>query len=107
MGVYALAVADARDLEAGVIEMRSGINAARALGHELCHSYDLTLLADMLTRSRRYDEALSTLEGTDRLVNLNEKRFCSAMIERLRAQIVDDRGKRSMCARSRRSGFAL
>jgi serine/threonine protein kinase/predicted ATPase len=82
------AVADAGDLEVGVTEMRQGIDAARALGHELCHSYYLSLLAEMLMRSRRYDEAISTLEETDRLVNVNEERFCTARMARLRAQIV-------------------
>ena len=52
------ALADAGDLEAGVTEMRRGIDAARGLGHELCNSYYLALLAEMLMRSGRYDEAI-------------------------------------------------
>ena len=89
------AVADAGDLEVGVTEMRRGIDVARGLGHELCHSYYLTLLAEMLMRSGRHDEVISTLEETDRLVNVNEERFCTAMTARLRSQIADKRSNSS------------
>ena len=53
------AVADAGDIEAGVAEMRLGIDAARGLGHQLCHSYYLALLAEQLMLVGRYDEAAS------------------------------------------------
>jgi len=56
------ALADGGDLVTGVVEIRLGIDVARRLGHELCDSYYLALLAEMLVRARRYDEALAALD---------------------------------------------
>ena len=89
------AVADGGDGEAGMAEMRLGIDAARDLGHELCNSYYLALLAELLMRAGRFDEAAITLDETDRLVNVHQERFYVDTITRLRKRIADERPHRN------------
>lgn len=86
------ALADDGELEAGVAEMSRGIAAARDLGHELCNSYYLALLAEMLGRATRFEEATARLDDAERLVTANTERFFAPRIAELRAQIALDRG---------------
>jgi tetratricopeptide (TPR) repeat protein len=88
------ALADAGDLDTGLAEMRSGIDAAQALGHELCHSYYLALLAEMLMRAGRWSEAATALDETDRMLEVNEERLFAPMIARLRARLLIERRDR-------------
>jgi predicted ATPase len=86
------ALADDGELEAGVAEMSRGIAAVRDLGHELCNSYYLALLAEMLGRATRFEEATARLDDAERLVTANTERFFAPRIAELRAQIALDRG---------------
>ena len=82
------ALADAGDLDIGLAEMRSGIDAAQTLGHELCHSYYLALLAEMLMRAERWSEAAIALDETSRMLEVNEERLFAPLIGRLRARLL-------------------
>jgi len=82
------ALADGGDLETGIAEMRCGIDVAHALGNELCHSYYLALLAEMLVRAGRNDEALAALDETDRMINENQERIWEPRIRELRKRLV-------------------
>ena len=82
-----LGVAAGGDTNAGVSEMRRGLDAARAVGAALFHTYYLALLAEILVRARRFEEAAAALDEADRLVVANEERFWESELGRLRAEI--------------------
>lgn len=84
-------LADAGDLATGLAEMRIGIDSAQALGGELCHSYYLALLAEMLMRAGRWREAEIALDETDRMLEVNEERLFAATIARLRTRLRSER----------------
>lgn len=89
--MHGWARADEGQLEAGVLEMRSGIDTAKSLGHELLNSHYLTLLAEMLVRAGRFDDAAATLDEADWLVSHNQERIAVDAIARLRAQLAEAR----------------
>ena len=87
------ALADAGDLQTGAAEMRDGIDSARRLGSQLCHTYYLALLAETLRRAARSDEAIAALDEADRLVDVNEERAFVTMITELRNEIAEEKPK--------------
>jgi adenylate cyclase len=86
--MHGWALADGGELDAGVAEMSRGVDAARDLGHELCHSYYLALLVDVLLRAGRVSEAVQRLEEAERLVSVNDERFWAGGIAQLRVRLV-------------------
>ena len=87
---WAVAVDD--DMDAGIADMRRGIDASHALGAALFHTYYLSLLAETLARARRCDEAAAVLDEADRLADANEERFWQPELSRLRGELAAVRG---------------
>jgi predicted ATPase len=92
------AAAAGGDLAGGATEMRRAIDAARAVGAEVFHTYDLGLLAETLCQAGRYDEALTTLDEADRLVEATEERFWESELLRVRSAVARQRGDREGAA---------
>ena len=87
------ALAAGGEADAGIAAMRTGIDAARARGAALFHTYYLGLLADTLCRGDRLDEAVATLQEAESLVTANQERFWESELLRLRGEIAAARGQ--------------
>jgi hypothetical protein len=73
--------------EEGIVQMRQGLAAFRAMGAELfCPSW-LALLAEMYGKVGQTEAGLSTLVEALEVVNKNGERWCEAELYRLKGQL--------------------
>jgi DNA-binding SARP family transcriptional activator/predicted ATPase len=82
------ALAQQGDIEAGVVQMREGIDAFRATGSEFACPYMLALLAALYAKARRAEQGLAALDEALALVNSNGERWYEAELYRLRGELL-------------------
>jgi pimeloyl-ACP methyl ester carboxylesterase len=80
--------------DAGIDELRGGLELARATGARMDAPYFLGLLADACARDGRHEEALAALDQALELVRRSRTYFFEAELHRLRGDVLLHTGRR-------------
>jgi class 3 adenylate cyclase/predicted ATPase len=88
------ALAERGQVEEGIVQMRQGLAASRALGYELARTWCLALLAEAQSKMGQTKEGLTLLAEALALVDKSGERFYEAELYRLRGQLILQPGKR-------------
>ncbi len=81
------ALAEQRQGEEGIAQIRQGLVAYRAMGSELARPQFLALLAEAYGKASQPEEGLSVLAEALAVVNKTGERFCEAELYRLKGQL--------------------
>jgi tetratricopeptide (TPR) repeat protein len=76
------------DPEHGLASMKHRLADFRATGSETMTHYTLALIAEIIGRMRRFDEALSTIEQAFPIIEQTNERFYEAEINRLKGELL-------------------
>jgi predicted ATPase len=82
------ALAEQRQGEEGIAQMRQGLTAFRATGAEVAQSYHLVLLAESCGKVGQAEEGLTVLAEALAAVDKTEERFHEAELYRLKGKLV-------------------
>jgi predicted ATPase/class 3 adenylate cyclase len=91
-------IAEQGSVEAGIGQMREGIEAWRATGAECFVPYFLALLAETHAKAGRCDEALASLSQALDRVQQTEERWLEAEHHRQKGELLLRRGERDLAA---------
>jgi predicted ATPase len=81
------ALADQRQGEEGISQIRYGVDGCRALGVEMAQTYFLSLLASAHGKAGRPKDGLDVLDEALALVETNGERLCEAEVYRLKGEL--------------------
>jgi DNA-binding SARP family transcriptional activator/predicted ATPase len=82
------ALAQQGDVEAGIVQMREGVDAFRATGSEFAHPYMLALLAELYGQAGRAEQGLAVLAEALAVVNDTGERWYEAELYRLQGELL-------------------
>jgi len=88
------ALAERGQVEEGIVQMRQGLAALRAIGYELAGTWYLALLAEAQSKMGQTKEGLTLLAEALAIVDKSGERFYEAELYRLSGQLILQQGKR-------------